>query len=622
MFPAPFIDRGSLQKFRQVLSRMMRSLELILAIRGGYRPGPYKARLAFALAISLAFHAFVLSLRFGIAGFGLPGLALPWAERRAFTSDLSVRLAEAPRAQNLPAPGMAARRPSAVEPLPVQPPAARPPSVQVQSPRTLAAVTPAKSKRVKQRRLRAKAPAKVQPVARAAPKPLPPVAVARPAAPPVEKPAREPAAQAQPELIAQADPQQETFSVPPPAQGVPEPAPVREVAAKQQVEEPPPPVQEQAEPARDPVQADQEAALRAREQEAVKLEQARRQEESRRQDQARAAREALELEARRRAERQAEETARQQAAELARRRALEVEARRQEEAKAETARQQAVAIARQRALELEATRQEEANEARRAMELEARRQAEEAARQQVAARERQRELEAKRAEELATREREARELAERQRAEAQAASQRQREAERLAADSARAALAAAEPGRSAAGTIGSANPPGRDLAAKALDQLRTPGALRAEPQGPRPSAQVPQSPPASAGADNSRRRPVLGGFERDIGLRMYVEGWRWKIERNGRLNYPSGARIRAAENPVVTVAIRRDGSVEDVHIHRSSGQRDLDERVRRIVQLNAPFSAFPPDLARAYDVIEIRRVWVFGDTLGIVEELN
>jgi TonB family protein len=603
--PTPFIDRGGLQKFRQALSRVTRSLELILSIRGGYRPGQYKARLAFALAFSLAIHAFLLSLRFGIAGFGLPGLALPWAERRAFTSDLSVRLAEAPRAQNPPAArGKAARRPSAVEPLAVRPPAVRSPAARPPPPRTLVARTPAKSKRVKQRRLRAKAPANAQPVARAALKPLPPVAVARPAAPPAEKPAREPATRLQPELIAQAEPQQETFSVPSPAQGVPEPAPVLEAAAKQQVEEPPPPVQQQAEPARDPVQADQEAALRAREQEAVKLEQARRQEESRlqeetrRREQARAAREALELEALRRAERQAEETARQQAAELARRRALELEARRQEEAK------------------------EEANAARRAMEVEALRQAEEAVRQQAAARERQRELEARRAEELAARDRAARELAERQRAEAQAASQRQREAERLAVDSARAALSAAEPGRSAAGTIGSGNPPGRDLAAKALEQLRTPGALRAEPQGPRPSAQFPQPPPASAGADNSRRRSVLGGVERDIGLRMYVESWRWKIERNGSLNYPSGARTRAAENPVVTVAIRRDGSVEDVHIHRSSGQRDLDERVRRIVQLNAPFSAFPPDMARAYDVIEIRRVWIFADKLRIMEELN
>jgi len=37
----------------------------------------------------------------------------------------------------------------------------------------------------------------------------------------------------------------------------------------------------------------------------------------------------------------------------------------------------------------------------------------------------------------------------------------------------------------------------------------------------------------------------------------------------------------------------------------------IDEAVRLIVQKLAPYSAFPPDVAREYDVIEIRRVWTF-----------
>lgn len=536
----------------------MKSLEITFAAAGGYEPGRYRGRLAFALALSLLIHAFILSLRFGVAGYGLPGVALPWAERRAFSSDLSVRLAETPRARTSPtAPGKIepVRRPA------VRTPAVRMPAVRPPSPRTLVARTPAT--RTKRRQPRAKAVA------------------TRPAAP-AEKRARAIEPRAQPELIAQAEPERETFSVPPPTAGVPEPAPA--VAARQQVEAPP--VREQA-------PADEEAARRAREQEAARLEQASRQEEARTQEEARAARQALELEARR----QAEEAARQQAAALARQRALELEARRQEEAK----------------------KQEEAKAARLALELEALKQAEEAARQQAAELARQRELEArKQAEELAARERAAQELAERQRAEALAASQRRGEADRLGAETApsRAPPGAAEPGRSAAGIIGP-TPSGRELAAKALEQLRTPGSARAEPQGPpRPS------PLSSRGPETSRRRSILGSVERDIGLRMYIESWRWKIERNGNLNYPSGARTRAAENPVVTVAIRRDGSVESVIIDRTSGLRDLDERVRRIVHLFAPYSVFPPDLARAYDVIELRLVWVFADTLRIVEELR
>jgi len=436
---------------------------------------------------------------------------------------------------------------------------------------------------------------------------MPPVEATKPTTP-IEKPAFEPeiAPKAQPEIVALTESKEEAFLVPPPTPGVPEAVP--EVVVKQQVEEQPPSVPEGTAPARKQAPADEEAARRAREQEAVKLEQTRRQEEAKRQEEirrqeeakrqqeARAEREAAELESRRRAERQAEEAARQQAAAIQRQRALELEAKRQEKAKRqeELTRQQAAAIERQRALELEAKRQEEAKReeeakaARRAMEIEALRQ--EAARQ--------------------------RELEEKKQAEERAARER---AERLAAEIAasRTPLPAREPGRSADATTAPGNLSGRDLAAKALEQARTPGALRTEPQGPRA---FPASPPT--GADSSRRRSVLGGRERDVGLRMYVESWRWKIERYGNLNYAFRERDRATENPVVTVAIRRDGSVEHVHIHRSSGQRDLDEAVRRIVELNAPYSAFPPDLARAYDVIEIRRVWLFSETLRILEELR
>ena len=111
------------------------------------------------------------------------------------------------------------------------------------------------------------------------------------------------------------------------------------------------------------------------------------------------------------------------------------------------------------------------------------------------------------------------------------------------------------------------------------------------------------------------------GVERDVSIRMYVEGWRNKIERNGALNYRPSAGLNARDNPVVTVSIRRDGTLENVVIHRSSGLRELDEAVRNILELNAPYAAFPPDLARQYDVIEIRRVWFFDRTLKIMDEL-
>jgi TonB family protein len=68
---------------------------------------------------------------------------------------------------------------------------------------------------------------------------------------------------------------------------------------------------------------------------------------------------------------------------------------------------------------------------------------------------------------------------------------------------------------------------------------------------------------------------------------------------------------RPHTNPLVTVAIRSDGSVESVTFVMSSGVAEIDEAVRRIVESQLPYQPFPPALAREYDVIEIRRTWHF-----------
>ena len=64
-------------------------------------------------------------------------------------------------------------------------------------------------------------------------------------------------------------------------------------------------------------------------------------------------------------------------------------------------------------------------------------------------------------------------------------------------------------------------------------------------------------------------------------------------------------------NPMVTVAVRNDGSVESVTFVVSSGVPALDEAIRRVVQSQEHYAAFSPALAREYDVVEIRRTWHF-----------
>ena len=114
------------------------------------------------------------------------------------------------------------------------------------------------------------------------------------------------------------------------------------------------------------------------------------------------------------------------------------------------------------------------------------------------------------------------------------------------------------------------------------------------------------------------KRRFVGARAEEYRLARYVEDWRAKIERIGNLNYPEAARsLKLYGSLLLTVSIRSDGSVENVEINRSSGQRVLDAAAVKIVEMSAPFAAFPPDIRRDTDVLHITRTWMFtkGDEL-------
>ena len=80
---------------------------------------------------------------------------------------------------------------------------------------------------------------------------------------------------------------------------------------------------------------------------------------------------------------------------------------------------------------------------------------------------------------------------------------------------------------------------------------------------------------------------------------------------NAAFDILKAAKVAPYTNPIVTVALRSDGSVDSIVINQSSGVADVDAAVRRIIQSLAPYAPFPRDLAAEFDVIEIRRVWSF-----------
>lgn len=125
-------------------------------------------------------------------------------------------------------------------------------------------------------------------------------------------------------------------------------------------------------------------------------------------------------------------------------------------------------------------------------------------------------------------------------------------------------------------------------------------------------------PPALRPAWNAARRVRLWGRAHpNAELVQYAEAWARKIQLNTPVDTIRDLAQRPHTKPLVTVAIRSDGSVESVNFVLSSGSLDVDEAIRRIVQSHLPYQAFPPGLARDYDVVEIRRTWHFDTTIQL-----
>ena len=111
--------------------------------------------------------------------------------------------------------------------------------------------------------------------------------------------------------------------------------------------------------------------------------------------------------------------------------------------------------------------------------------------------------------------------------------------------------------------------------------------------------------------NNRPRVKNLGVRTEEYRFAQYEEGWRNKVERVGTLNYPTEAKGKLYGSLLLTVRIKSDGHVEKIEINRSSGYSILDEAAKRIVQMAAPYAAFPPNIRQDTDVIEISRTWKF-----------
>src|SRR5690606_24119530 len=90
------------------------------------------------------------------------------------------------------------------------------------------------------------------------------------------------------------------------------------------------------------------------------------------------------------------------------------------------------------------------------------------------------------------------------------------------------------------------------------------------------------------------KRKFVSASTQEYAWAGYLRAWVDRVERVGNLNYPDEARRRRlAGTLVISVAIRRDGSVERADVIQSSGTRLLDDAALRIARLAEPYPPLP-----------------------------
>lgn len=153
----------------------------------------------------------------------------------------------------------------------------------------------------------------------------------------------------------------------------------------------------------------------------------------------------------------------------------------------------------------------------------------------------------------------------------------------------------------------------RDQEAKREERLQAIGAQMKQEAAQRDAPSRSLLPSASS----LRRGLLLGRADANTELVKYAEAMGRKIELNQTMDLVRDVAKLPHAPPLVTVAIRADGSVEKVTFVVSSGVPALDEAIRTVIASQAPYGAFTPALARQYDVIEIRRTWLFENAIRL-----
>lgn len=116
------------------------------------------------------------------------------------------------------------------------------------------------------------------------------------------------------------------------------------------------------------------------------------------------------------------------------------------------------------------------------------------------------------------------------------------------------------------------------------------------------------------------KRKFVSASTQEYVWATYLREWVDRVERVGNLNYPEEARRRRLSGMVViTIAIRRNGSVEREDIVQSSGIPALDQAAMRIAKMAEPYPPLPKTKEDP-DILHVTRTWWFRPEGRMVDD--
>lgn len=112
-------------------------------------------------------------------------------------------------------------------------------------------------------------------------------------------------------------------------------------------------------------------------------------------------------------------------------------------------------------------------------------------------------------------------------------------------------------------------------------------------------------------AKRPRKKQFTAASTQQADDAAYLDSWRTRVETVGNQDYEALGVDRLYGELRLMVALNANGTINDIKVLKSSGHKIMDDAAIKVVRKAAPFDAFPPELRKETDILEIIRTWRF-----------